>query len=59
MRDDQQTGNTNNPRSGLANKRSRTGCAFIRFAYKEEALFAIKQLNRKFVMPGNQGMPCV
>ncbi|PHJ23711.1 rna recognition motif-containing protein [Cystoisospora suis] len=54
MRDDQQTGNINNPRSGLANKRSRTGCAFIRFAYKEEALFAIKQLNRKFVMPGSQ-----
>ncbi|RQX73178.1 putative RNA binding protein [Toxoplasma gondii CAST] len=39
------------PRPG---KKSRTGCAFVRFAYKEEAFFAISELNGKVIMPGSQ-----
>ncbi|CBZ52356.1 putative RNA binding protein [Neospora caninum Liverpool] len=55
MRDDQPlSGNHLGGGAAKPGKKSRTGCAFVRFAYKEEALFAIGELNGKFVMPGSQ-----
>mmetsp|Transcript_19522 Transcript_19522/g.55975 ORF Transcript_19522/g.55975 Transcript_19522/m.55975 type:complete len:547 (+) Transcript_19522:104-1744(+) len=29
------------------------GCAFVKFAYKEQAFYAINNLNQKFTMPGH------
>eukprot|EP00920_Eleutheroschizon_duboscqi_P042137 GHVT01100879.1.p1 GENE.GHVT01100879.1~~GHVT01100879.1.p1 ORF type:complete len:604 (-),score=139.84 GHVT01100879.1:129-1757(-) len=34
------------------NKAGRSGCAFVKYTYKEEALHAIANLNGRFTMPG-------
>ncbi|PFH34536.1 putative RNA binding protein [Besnoitia besnoiti] len=53
MRDEQPPNGGSLPTSRVGRK-SRTGCAFVRFAFKEEALFAIGELNGRFVVPGSQ-----